>query len=272
MSSFANITSDSLGASGKSVYIDSADSGYVFELIGLDSTLTLDVSASYEAALVQQGLADASGLVTIAANASDFDDMFKITIDSSDLDDLSSNDVMYDVSDTTFPSVTFSSGIVSSGNVNTSYTGTGQQAIKYDVVRHIAKCITGGYAAADIFSNEDDLVTDVENHDASFSEAFTDILEAVDASNTILSTDVLSTAKNLLAVTLNDATAGSTRRSDLLSAIATAGASATGSITVPLKFYAGDKIVVRIEYAPASNHPAGGTVTNRSYKVVLDLA
>jgi hypothetical protein len=267
MSTFSGITEVatlSESASSKSLYTSGGN--YVFELIGLDASLNLDVSASYEDVLIQQGLAAANGLVLIDVSASDFSDMFKITVDSSDIDDLSANDVIYDVSDTTFPSIEYSSATVTSGKVNEAYS---DQSLKKDMVRHIAKCITGGYAAADIFSNETDLLNDVVDHDDSFSEAFTSILEGVSETKDPSSNDVLSTAKNLLAVTLNDASGN--RRTDLFTDISNSTTSSDTTVTVPLKFYAGDKLVVRINYAPASDHPTGGNVTDRSYKVVLTL-
>lgn len=250
------------GGSSSSIYKDTNEN-YVFELIGLDVSLNLDVSASYEDTLLQQGLAAANALAEIDLSATEFSGMFKITIDSSDVDDIAANDVIYDVSNSTFPTVVYSSGTVTSGQVNATYT---DQSLKKDVVRHIAYLITGGYAATDIFSNESALQQDVVDHDASFTEAFSTILAGVTESTDPLSTDVLSTAKNLLAVNLGV----ETRRNVLFADISNA-EQTNGTITVPLKFAAGDRIVVRINYSPAENHPPGGTVTDRSYKFVINL-
>jgi hypothetical protein len=262
-STFSDISDVTIGTSAslKSVYTDSGN--YVFELVGLDVSLNLDVSASYEDEIIQQGLPDVSAVATIDISASDFSDVFKITIDSSDIDDLSANDVIYDVSDATFPSISYSSATVTSGKVNSTYT---DQSLKKDLVRSIAKAITGGYAASDIFSNESLLLADVVDHDASFSEAFSTILADVSSSTYPAVTDILSTAKNLLAVTLGV----ESRRNTLFADISNATQSG-GSITVPLAFVAGDKLVVRIKYDPANDHPNSTNVTSRTYKVVLNL-
>lgn len=264
---FSTIQSGSLteAASTYSVYTDASDStSYVFELIGLDASLNLDVAASYEEALIQGALAAADGLVSIDISASKFSGMFQITIDSSDIDDLSANDVIYSVASSTFPDVSYSAASVSSGKVNSSYA---DQALAKDVVRHIAKCITGGYAAADIFSNESDLLSDVQDHDASFSAAFSTILGNAGTSTAPASTDVLSTAKNLLAVTL-----GVSARSETLFADISNATQTDGAITVPVKFVTGDKLIVRINYSSSTvSHPGENDVTDRSYKVVLNL-
>jgi hypothetical protein len=264
MSTFSDISNGTIdtSASSQSIYTDNSGN-YVFELVGLDTSLNLDVSASYEDEIIQQGLPDVSAVAIIDISASEFSDVFKITIDSSDIDDLSANDVLYDVSDATFPDISYSLATVTTGKINSSYT---DQSLKKDMVRSLAKAITGGYAASDIFSNESLLLADVVELDASFSEAFSTLLADVSSSTYPTVTDILSTAKNLLAVTLGV----ETRRNTLFADISNATQSG-GSITVPLVFVAGDKLIVRINYNPATDHPNNTNVTSRSYKVVLNL-
>lgn len=84
---------------------------------------------------------------------------------------------------------------------------------------------------------------------------------------TISTTSMLSTAKNLLMVTLGV----EERKQVLFEDISNATQDAYGKIVVPLKFVIGDKLIVRINYDPASGHPTNEHVLNKSYKVAITL-
>lgn len=279
---FADISSSStigLSASTLTVYQESGQSGYTFELLGFDASNSLTVDPSFAQAIAQAaGLGAVDAIVDIDVSATDFDGMFQIKLDSSDILDASASDIYYGVSaDFSYPDLSYSAGTVSTGNMNS--TAGYNQTLEYDLVRHLAYRVTGGYAAADIFSNEAALRADVASRDASFNSSFQTVLDGLETAGfktvdniTNSSSSELIAAVNLLTVTLNDSTSSYARRTTLLSDISSAGASVTGEIQVPLKFVAGDQLVLRLNYEPNSATPIGAnTITDRSYKVVITL-
>lgn len=279
---FADISSSStigLSASTLTVYQESGQSGYTFELLGFDASNSLTVDPSFAQAIAQAaGLGAVDAIVDVSVAASSFDGMFQIKLDSSDILDASASDIYYGVSaDFSYPDLSYSAGTVSTGNMNS--TAGYNQTLEYDLVRHLAYRVTGGYAAADIFSNEAALRADVASRDGDFNTSFQTVLDGLETAGfktvdniTNSSSSELIAAVNLLTVTLNDSTSSYARRTTLLSDISSAGASVTGEIQVPLKFVAGDQLVLRLNYEPNSATPIGAnTITDRSYKVVITL-
>ena len=284
---FSDISAEAsigLTASTLTVYQESGQTGYTFELLGFDISHDLTVDPSFAQAVAQAaGVGAVDAVVDMDVSATDFNGMFQIKLDSSDILDASASDIFYGVSaDYAYPDLSYSAGTVSTGNMN-STTGY-NQILEYDLVRHLAFRVTGGYAAADIFSNEVALIIDVASRDAEFNTSFQTILDGLETAGfktindiTNASNSELIAAVNLLTVTLNDNGQYGTgsdyaRRTTLLSDIATAGASETGEIQVPLKFVAGDQLIMRLNYEPNSSTPIGAnTITDRSYKVVITL-
>ena len=285
---FSSITDNvtiGLTAQSETVYREANDqgtNGYTFELLGFDISHDLTVDPSFAQAIAQVAGLAADAIVEFDASATDFDGMFQIKLDSSDILDASASDILYGVSaDYTFPSLAYSSGTVGTGKMNS--TAGYNQALEYDLVRHLAYSVTGGYAAADIFSNEADLRADVVSRDAEFNTSFQGVLSDLSAtftdvaSITAASDPELIAAVNLLTVTLNDDGQYGTgsnyaRRTTLLTDISAAGTSVTGQIQVPLKFAVGDKLVMKLNYEPNSRTPIGAnSISDRSYKVVVTL-
>lgn len=272
-------TSIGLAAATETVYQESGQTGYTFELLGFDISKQLQVDPSFAIAIAQAaGLGVVDAIVDINVAASSFDGMFQIKLDSSDILDASASDILYGVSaDFAYPDVSYSKGTVSTGNMND--TAGYNQTLEYDLVRHLAYSVTGGYAAADIFSNEVSLRNDVVSRDAEFNASFQTVLDDLETAGfksvdniTNASSSELIAAVNLLTVTLNDSTGSYARRTTILEDISAAGASVTGEIQVPLKFVAGDQIVMRLNYQPQSETPIGANpISDRSYKVVATL-
>ena len=278
-SDISSSTAIGLTAATETVYQESGQTGYTFELLGFDISKQLQVDPSFAIAIAQAaGLGAVDAIVDINVAASSFDGMFQIKLDSSDILDASASDILYGVSaDFSYPDVSYSKGTVSTGNMNN--TAGYNQTLEYDLVRHLAYSVTGGYAAADIFSNEVSLRNDVVSRDAEFNTSFQTVLDDLETAGfktvdniTNASSPELIAAVNLLTVTLNDSTSSYARRTTILEDISAAGASVTGEIQVPLKFVAGDQIVMRLNYQPQSETPIGANpITDRSYKVVATL-
>ena len=268
----------------------SSDSGtYVFDLFEMD--LSLNVDPSFAAQLAFSGFTEVSAVAQIDVSASKFNNFFSITTDSSDIDNVQSSDIKFSVESTfTYPfldygdvSLAFSNAQIKYGAINNQYA---DQSVKKDVVRNIAKSITGGYAVADIFSNEEELLNDVSNQDISMHNNFFQIITSVKdtGQSTVdafasLSDDqarVLKTAQALFTVNATDD--GGARQEALFADLSDASVDDNGDAksetTVPLRFSVGDMIALRIQYDPNSSPVQGmgdNHVKSRSYKILLNL-
>ncbi len=275
-------------------------SGFVFELADLDVSGQIAEDPSFAQVLAQiagSGLPQCDATLEYTASANDFLGLFSIQVDSSDVDDLSNNDVLFrvnqaqdntynDISAGTgsasvgafFGDLSFSEAQVKSGNVNNYYTG--RQQVKYDFVRHLAKQITGGYSSSDIFTNETTLVNGVAALDASLNTALNAKINAAAAADFThnLSNGFTRAAHGLYHVN----TQILSRQTQLLLDVSNASANFnTGTasnpsvrpLNIPLRFYAGDRIAVRIAYHPIAETFSGNGVpiSERSYKVLFKL-
>ena len=180
-------------------YIDNPDgSGYVFELGDLDVSQAIATDPSF-AALVEDivGLPGVDAVAQLDVSLVQFQGLFGISIDSNDIDDVSSTDVLFRVNqpqDQTHndcssgtgsfqvgsffdgtTEVAFSGAELKSGHVNAAYPAS-QEQIKHDFVRHLAKQITGGYSSSDIFTNESALKNAVVATDTQLNASINSIL------------------------------------------------------------------------------------------------
>ena len=205
MTTIRNIDNIQSGNTNGSVYninitdiVDLQDiSGLVIEFFDISTTLQIDPSygAITEEDVIVEGF-DAEAVAYIECNdmdvswSYDLSSVFQYTFDSSDVDDISSTDIVFNIDKEGLASffekvIKNSNGIgvsnaeIISGSINTIYSTT--QKIKYDIPRHLSYSITGGYSSADIFANEDELRKDVEDRDdeiyVSISGQIDDILK-----------------------------------------------------------------------------------------------
>lgn len=296
-------------------YLDASGSaGYVFELCEMDVSQAIAVDPSF-ADLVESfaGLADVDAVSELDVSLSKFQGLFSIQIDSDDIDDISATDVLFRVnqpSDDTYndcssgtgslnvgelftgSSVTFSESNVKSGHVNASYDMATKQKIKFDFVRHLAKSITGGYSASDIFTNETALKNGVSATDAAINATLNTVITdlsgmtAKDVTyNTGSGASLIQAARQLYNLNLQttDGGAPGTSRSDQLlldislasanKATVVNGENVLDVLNVPLRFHSGDRLAVRVVYKPATNVFAGNgaAIPDRSYKIMLRL-
>jgi len=191
--SYTTLITQNSDASANNVYFfdDGADvSGYVFELTSFDESTEHLIAPSFERE-IQEGLgfADVSAVAEIDISLSYFPTLFSIEIDSDDLTDICANDIKYGfgVSAENIFSLGSSTGVgaanilISDANVkagmrNSTYS---DQSIEFDFVRDLAYQITGGYAAADIFTNEAAVRTGVKDLDAGLQTSYNTLINAL---------------------------------------------------------------------------------------------
>jgi hypothetical protein len=266
-------------------------SGYVFEINAFDTSGSLTIDPTFDTQIQQGlGLDDCSAIALLDVSLSEFNQLFSFQSDSDDLDDLSVNDLKFGVNSSAsamFSTLLYSHGTVVEQQINSYYS---DQFIYNDYVRNLAFQITGGYSASDIFTNEENLVQGVQDLDSTFQTLFTSILTSIitdTTNNGYKSIDEIqdltengSLFKAAVALFTINVNSGSTssRLTDLFDDIKTASDDATistgnvGPITVPLRFYSGDKIAVRLVYKNQNTNPIGNnTIVPRSYKLLLNL-
>lgn len=295
-SDYQSLTTDSSFAATLYTGTASEITGYVFDLFQADVSLTLD--PSFAAALPGgSGFAAVDAIATFDLSASVFNNLFFITVDSSDIDNVEGNDVVFSIDGNAvqYPfidsdgSMAFSNSTIKFGAVNNQYV---DQSLKKDIVRHVAKSITGGYAVADIFSNEAELIADVVAQDVSLHNILNTAIDAlknitqgytvdqIDATG-INDADQLrffQVAQSLFGINVNDTGAGGRQEAlfaDLSNASVDGNGNALASVTVPLKFKVGDAIALRIQYDPNSSPVDGmgdNTISSRSYKILIPLS
>lgn len=175
----------------------SGKDGYVFELGSMDISGKLNIDPSFDQLLdpSSSSLGACDAVLEFDVPLSQFQGLFSIMIDSSDNNDISSQDVLFrintsandeynDLSAATalsrqlnvgslFSDISYSEATAIYGRVNNYYT---EQQVKYDFVRHLAKSITGGYSSSDIFTNEADLVQGVVDLDTTIGTTFNGVL------------------------------------------------------------------------------------------------
>ena len=299
-SDYQSLTTDSSFAATLYTGAASEIDGYVFDLFQADVSLTLD--PSFAAALPGgSGFTAVDAIATFDLSASVFNNLFFITVDSSDINNDDNTDVIFSIdgNNVQYPfveasgasdvSMAFSNSTVKYGAVNNQYV---DQSLKKDIVRHIAKSITGGYAVADIFSNESELIADVESRDVSLHDtlnAAIDTLKNVTGGYTvdqikdtvITDSDQLrffQVAQSLFGINVNDTGTNGRQEAlfaDLSNASVDSSGNALASVTVPLKFKIGDAIALRIQYDPNSSPVSGmgsNRVSSRSYKILIPLS
>ena len=265
--------------SAMSVYVlnttdqtDYGANGLVVELDEVDVSLNID--PSYAEALATLGGLSADATATVDWTPTN-SKLFQYQFDSDDLVDASDTDIKFKLGQTAFTGLTVSSAKVVSGNIN---SGGGAQTLDHDLVRHLALKVTGGYASADIFSNEAALVSDVASQD---SDVVTAIHTETASHNNFAMLDDTSTdrvtrvATNYLRAILNNPTNDSAplnysykkRYDDLISDLS---GNSGASNTAELELQSGDAVVVKVNFGPKSPDPLNaGVITNRSYKVML---
>lgn len=248
-------------------YIDNADgSGYVFELGELDVSQAIATDPSF-GALVEDivGLPSVDAVAQMDVSLVQFQGLFGIRIDSNDIDDVSSSDVLFRVNqpqDQTHnncssgtgsfqvgsffdgsANVAFSGADLKSGHINANYDLSNNQKIKHDFVRHLAKQITGGYSSSDIFTNETALRNAVVATDSQLNATINTVISDVSGLEFKNSeyqsgpgSSLIQAARQLYNLNLQttDGSGNSSRSDQLLSDISLASANMVGTTVTDL--------------------------------------
>lgn len=274
--------------------------GYVFELGDMDASGSIDVDPSFAQVLETiTGLAAADATLEFDVSLSQFQGLFSVQIDSSDLDDISATDVLFRVNDICnntyndisnvisvgkfFTDISYSEAIVKSGAVNSFYPN---QHVKYDFVRHLANKITGGYSSSDIFTNEDALVDAVADLDTTFTTTLNGIISsaaAIGAKSSAYTgsySSMIAAANQLYNLNLQNDPSMNTGRTGRFfldvsasNSVSADGNGGYGPINIPLRFHDGDRIAVLLSYHPqnATFAPNQANIPKRTYKVFFRL-
>jgi hypothetical protein len=276
-------------------FLDNTDtSGYVFEINAFDTSGSLPIDPTFDT-LIQQnlGFQDCSAIAVLDVSLSAFNSLFSFESDSDDLDDLSVNDLKFGLNTAAgslFSDICYSYADVVESMVNSVYS---EQQIYHDYIRNVAKQITGGYSAADIFTNEEELVEGVKTLDLTFQQLFTSIIstlinetntlghKGLDEIGTLSAAEYSSVYRAAIALFTINANSGATHErlltlfDDIRAASAdyvAANGTTPSSIVVPIRFHSGDKVALRLVYKNTNTTPLGNnSIDPRSYKLLLNL-
>ncbi len=275
--------SDLLSGDGNDT-LELSHGGYAFEFADISAQLVED--PSFSIAIQDQLVADVSAVAVLDPIApASLDGFITLNVDS----DTPSVDepktftvnpaILYSaLNGTSEPNIAFSDIDVSINMINITAV---DNTIKDDVVRNMAYQITGGYGASDIFNNEADLISDVEDKNTYLNDAIkTDLENYIGTSGEVDPSGNLNmfdrALNNLFAVVIDDddksdGTPG--RRTHLFNSLnAVSGNAGSTTNSVYLKFASTDVLTFKVSYKPASNQPTNaGTIDTRSYRVVLPL-
>jgi hypothetical protein len=247
-------------------------------ILNIDVSGNLDIDPTYNT-LTPIGLGSSDATATIDIPYHNFDGVFIFKTDSDDVDDVPDTDIKFackksywnKVGNATQTKVQYSNSVVDTASrLNPNNTTIAQQTIAYDFVRHIASCITGGYAATDIFDNEASLRGALAVADDSIHASILDILEAA-GSELIPLFLPINDDQNISKHVLNKLlTANSFTANRVHSTIHGRTGGSETWMSVPLMV--GDSFVVKLTYNPNSTVPLGeNEITSRSYQITMNL-
>lgn len=126
-------------------------------------------------------IGDVSGVVSLTASAGALSKLFYFHTDASDISDGSPDDLLFACSGEEWPSLTYSQGPVTSSDILvTNNSSSPKEQVAYDMVRHLARYLTGTELGADLFDNEVALRTMIADQDSNIEA---DIKSKIDAAD-----------------------------------------------------------------------------------------
>lgn len=157
-----------------------------FDLGQFNATKTMDEDPAFDSQVTSAiGAFDVTCAVDWTAAADKgWHKVFRYKVDADDLDDTASTDILYFTDKTAWMTETGHGGVNLMTGVNTNdasssndKSGNADESIAKDFLRHMANEVMGGASAgaskgaSDIFSNEEDLLTDIEGLHSQFQTA-----------------------------------------------------------------------------------------------------
>ena len=248
-----------------------------FVLDGMDLTVSAQEAATFASGSPPSLSGDANATMQMAASS--FDGIFWFAGDSIDLNDTANVDLSFAAVPSAWPTIVVSGATVD--QADRVQNNIGDQNIKSDYVRHMAKSIFGSNAIlADVFSNELALVADIATLDTLDSDgikakAAVALNEANAGSGTNPKNSGDTGASNITKSLLDQilrADAGSRLTDSDLLATSNKGSGDLADY-YNLKFKAGDTLKMKVTYNPQAQTPltGAGTINARSYTVVITL-
>lgn len=115
----------------------------------------------------------------ISSSLTNFDNIFYVKLNTNDISNIDLSNVLFKINNNNnhFSNINFSNSSIKYGAENKIYANS--QKIKFDMIRHISKDITGSYGMSDIFTNETSLKNDVVNLDNIIIQDISNILNEV---------------------------------------------------------------------------------------------
>jgi hypothetical protein len=273
---------------------------FVFEFLPMNVSSNIQVTPvfqTYDASVSELGFIDVSATSIINVSAVNFSRLFKFESNDITFVDYPNQDIIYGVGNVSVFNVSFSQSTVIAGWANPATQFLNNTSLEADYIRNTAKEITGGYALADIFANQEEMIQGIETLDLSFNESLNNnivnnysansgtdgMLSYPDNSNNMYTT----ACKQLLDSLLTNAstTRGIQFLDDLkeqsdLNLINT-NENGDNQTTYYINFRPNDVLAVRISYIPKNGNgqPAGvsgnylgsNLLHTRSYKVFLKM-
>lgn len=228
-------------------------------------------------------IADCISEFTISST--NFDNLFYVKLNTNDISNIDLSNVLFKINynNNPFDNIDFSKSNIKYGSENVIYRN---QKVYVDMVRHLAKDITGGYAVADIFSNESALANNIVYLDNLILQDISNILQNV-STLTIngISNETINTINNqsqlrflkciskLFEITVSDILNNeSSYNSRTLNFLNDINNYDLNNDYVPIKFVPGDAITIYVSYDPKSNtFNSNNTILSRSYKILISF-
>lgn len=228
-------------------------------------------------------IADCISEFTISST--NFDNLFYVKLNTNDISNIDLSNVLFKINynNNPFDNIDFSKSNIKYGSENVIYRN---QKVYVDMVRHLAKDITGGYAVADIFSNESALANNIVYLDNLILQDISNILQNV-STLTIngISNETINTINNqsqlrflkciskLFEITVSDILNNeSSYNSRTLNFLNNINNYDLNNDYVPIKFVPGDAITIYVSYDPKSNtFNSNNTILSRSYKILISF-
>ncbi len=273
---------------------------FVFEFLPMNVSSNIEITPefqSYDYTVSQVGFIDVSATSIIDVSAVNFSRLFKFNSNDITFEDYPNQDIIYGVGDVSVFNVSFSQSTIIAGWANPATQFLSNTSLAADYIRNTAKEITGGYALADVFANQEQIIQGIQTLDLSFNESLNNnilnnystysgsdgMLSYPDNSNNMYTT----ACKQLLDALLTNAstTRGIQFLNDLQeqSDINLQNTASTGdnNTTYYINFQPNDVLAVRISYIPkngdgqpagvAGNYLGNNPLHTRSYKVFLKM-
>jgi hypothetical protein len=276
-------------------FYTTTDASFVFEFVPMNVSVNYGVLPLFQSypTTGADGFTDVSATAYIKAPWANFSRLFTFESNDTTFENYPNQDISYGIDNaSTVFNIAFSQALVKNGWANAATQFLSNTSVDQDYVRYTAKAITGGYALSDIFQNEEELITGVDDMDASFNLLL----------NTNISTHynnfankngmgrypdesdnpyVLSCKHLLDGLLANASTPRGNKFLEDLEAQSNAFEDPSGNRKYYIIFHPGDVLAVRLEYVPKNgNDTTAGEVGNllgdnklftRSYKMFIQF-